>query len=283
MYGSFKTIAATMLLTVGAAQAVPVDVFLIADQTTPSSNENGSLEFTTNSVFQLGLDADTRMADSQEVVDNFNVTLGPALTYNSHTGNFNQASNEGADTEAREAMARANSEIGTWDDVGIVDEGTDAARNIDYGSSARIEYNEIDGGFFDLIIAEDGGLDPFKLSLCDGDDCSEGSLTTVFDGFTASMRDFFLGLDTFAALDSDVESEMDQAFLFRFDENVTDHLRIDYSGEFSIGSGRGTTKLEIDFAGAALITPVPLPAGMLLLLSGLGLFGTIHLRKSRSR
>jgi hypothetical protein len=47
-----------------------------------------------------------------------------------------------------------------------VSESSDAALNIDFGSHAKVILKIPTGGFNSLMIAEDAGLDPFKLERC---------------------------------------------------------------------------------------------------------------------
>ena len=177
---------------------------------------------------------------------NFNVDS--ALTYAAHTGLINLG--EGVINQ----QARVNSEVGIWDDVGIINEGsTDAPLNTDYtrmnGNGAEVVFNPVPNGFVDLIIAEDAALDPFQLSLCSNAAC--GTRTIVFDGFDAATANALLALSEFAAGDSSTASEMDQAFVFRFDQTITDYVAVKEFGNF------GGQKLEVDFIGTGAVVPIP--------------------------
>ena len=87
------------------------------------------------------------------------------VTYQSHSGVIDPG-------EPGPADARVNSEVARLDDVGLVTEGSDAKLNIDFNNNAEVILKIPGGGFTSLMIAEDAGLDPFKLERCATASCS---------------------------------------------------------------------------------------------------------------
>ncbi len=238
------------------ARASLVGAYLFSGQTSPINASAPAFTVDATGVRQLTLNSG--VATGFSVVPNFSFRVDRALTYRSHD-RIIDSGEPGAGS-----AARVNKEVGTWDDVGIIVEGsTDAAKNVDFGNNASVRFKPIPGGFLDLIIAEDAGLDPFKLSICDGSDC-----TTVFNGFDIPTRKSLLALSDFAGNDSSKASEMDQGFLFRFNAPVTGSVKIKETKNF------GGEMLEVDFVGVGTVVPIPAAAWLfgsaLLGVAGIG-------------
>lgn len=257
-------------LTATSAHAAPIlsQVFLIADQTDPSNNAVPEFTVKTTSVYELFLN-EWGVADSfEKVTENFDFVVKNALTYkNSAADSYINAGEDYAESFAD----RVNSELGTWDDMGIVTEGEiDADENTDFGDDDWLVLNGPDGGFTDLIIAEDAGLDAFKLFLCpDG----ANGCNKVFNGIDWQVRNDLVDTGEFSKSDTSDETNMDQAFVFRFTETVYDHIGIMEKWN------PGGEKLEVDFVGTGHIAPVPVPAGLPLVLTGLGAFAWLRQRR----
>lgn len=248
-----------------AAEAATVDIFLIAGQSSPASASNAPFGLTTTSVYQLGNLNGNLVATTATLVDNFSFNVGSALTYASHSLGLIDAGETGAGTGPL-----VNSEVGTWDDVGIAGSGG-VDKNLNLGRHASVVFSSVAGGFADLIMGESGALTPFNLSLCPDAVCS--SIEGVFRGFSRGLRNSLLATSQFAVEASDDASKMDQAFLFRFSEPIFDYVRVTEFGN----RNEFPTRLAVDYIGvggsSAPISPVPGPAGLPLLATGLGLLG----------
>ncbi|OGK84971.1 MAG: hypothetical protein A2X51_05485 [Candidatus Rokubacteria bacterium GWC2_70_24] len=191
------------------------------------------------------------------------------MTHQSHSGGIDPG-------EPGPIGERVNSEVGRLDDVGFVDEGDDAKLNIDFKDNARVILKIPGGGFTSLIIAEDAGLDPFKLERCAAADCS-AARQTLFDGFTWATKSAVLARQDFSGGDS---SPIDQVylflFLFLFDGPVEGWLRISETRNF------GGTRLEVDFVGG-FDPPEAVPEPITFLLWGTAAAGLGLVRWRRRR
>jgi hypothetical protein len=256
-----------------SADALTVDVFLIASQSSPAVATTAPLTVTTTKVFQLNLNNNQRATGYTEV-NNFSFDIAAPLTFNNQVNpspnNINDMGEPGAGT-----AARFNSEVSTWDDVGVVSDGSpDADRNIDFGRNSSVIFNPFAGGFTDLVIAEDAGLTEFDLHLCPDAACT--SMQRIFNGINFSTSNALAALPEFLLDDSSTASEMDQAFLFRFSESIFDYVRVTEDDDRNIYKG---ARLEVDFIGVNAPASVPVPAGLPLLLTGFGLLGWASRRK----
>ncbi|HAM57094.1 MAG TPA: hypothetical protein DCQ64_17515 [Candidatus Rokubacteria bacterium] len=189
------------------------------------------------------------------------------MTHQSHSGGIDPG-------EPGPIGERVNSEVGRLDDVGFVDEGDDAKLNIDFKDNARVILKIPGGGFTSLIIAEDAGLDPFKLERCAAADCS-AARQTLFDGFTWATKSAVLARQDFSGGDS---SPIDQAYLFLFNGPIEGWLRISETRNF------GGTRLEVDFAGGFdAAAAVPEPTTLLLWGTVAAGLGRLAWRRQRGR
>ncbi|MEM7075641.1 MAG: VPLPA-CTERM sorting domain-containing protein [Pseudomonadota bacterium] len=264
------TVAAALAAGLGgthgaSAATLDLDVFLIAAQTAPTNGTAPPFTVASSTVYQLGLDA-SHVATTATAVDPFNFDVTGALDYASSAGSLNPL-----EAGLIPVADRVNSEAGTWNDVGVTNDGTpDADKNVDFGTGASVTFSGLTDGFIELIIAEDAALDPFNLSLCGASGCE-----TVFDGFSSSLVAALGIKPEFSLTDSDNANEMDQAFLFRFSHSIFDDVKITESGNF------GDARLEVDFVGIG-VSPspsvVPVPAGLPLILTGLGAFAWMRRR-----
>ncbi|MEL6959392.1 MAG: hypothetical protein AAGL89_10620 [Pseudomonadota bacterium] len=267
-----------------AANAATFELFLIADHTTPVQTANALLEVTTQTVYQLGNFNNNDKARSIELVDNFTFGIDTALTVNSFTN-----PDPAQPTDAGEpggGTAYMTSEVATWDNSGIAGTTPAADDQIDFGRNAPVLFNSVSGGFTDLVISDLGGLNPFALSLCSDATCdpSTSTVTQLFAGFSSTLTQNIIGLSDFSATDDPNDGGQDQTWLFRFDSPITSLVEILEFDNRNVFLGE---RLQADFVGAGGLTttpptpsPVPLPAGLPLLLSGLAVAGWVSRRRA---
>ncbi|MEL7012639.1 MAG: VPLPA-CTERM sorting domain-containing protein [Pseudomonadota bacterium] len=257
-------------MSLGAAQAatLPYEVFLISEQAAPLGNSVPEFTVSTTSVYKLGgFDSNLKATEATKV-DNFDFRVKEALEYKNAASNINR--HEGVSSSNMEA--RVNSELNMWDDVGVVADGRpDAPKNVDFSDGSWLSLKGLQTGFTDLIIGEDAGLDPFKLVLCPHNQTCH----KVFGGLSNSLLSSLGDQDDFSLRDTSDASNMDQAFLFRFAEPIFHHVGI---VESKNGHDRSAL-LEIDFVGVGHITPVPVPAGLPLILTAAGAFAWLRRRQ----
>jgi PEP-CTERM motif len=192
------------------------------------------------------------------------------LTFHSKSGTIN--ANEGSSAAS---ATRVNKEIAKLDDVGFVPDGVpDAALNVDFTNGSWVLFNSpgtTQRPLSNLMIAEDAGLDPFKLTYV-----KNGVSTVLFDGFSSYAANTLLNTGYFQTEDSVTPGsvlKVDQVFLFEFDQPLV-------GGYFKISETQnfGGTSLEIDFAGGT----VPEPSTYILMMTvGTMLAGLILRRRSK--
>ncbi|WP_299681676.1 hypothetical protein [uncultured Roseobacter sp.] len=290
----------------GQSKALGLDIFLIAEQSVPTTSSVAPLTVGTQTVYQLGnLNGNDKATSASLVAQNFSFDIDTALTFSSLTDPSSGPSSadptgpwrtdQGENGAAANASGAAgdpayvNSQISTWDNSGISGTTVEADEQLDFGRNSFVTFNSVLGGFTDLVIADLGGIDPFKLSLCSDADCSVA--TQVFDGFTKGVRNFLTDTGLFALDDSGEASTQDQTWLFRFHSPVTDYVRVTESGQRKIFGG---SRLQADFIGAKSVptdtngddndntpSPVPGPASLPLLAGGIVLLGWARRRRTR--
>jgi hypothetical protein len=193
-----------------------------------------------------------------------------AFKYLSNCGTIDAC--EGFAQNSAAMATRVNSEVGKIDDIGLVPDGkSDAPLNLDFGVGAKVVFKKFDLPLTNILIAEDAGLDPFKLEW-DADGNFGCGAITLFNGFNSSTQNAILKRPDFGADDSGCD--IDQIYLFRFANALQPgYLRITEIGD----CGLNGTRLEIDFAGA---TCVPEPNTIVLVGAGIGLLGVmLHRRR----
>ena len=267
-----------------SADAVTFDLFLIATPTVagPSS---APFSATLSDVFQLDINFTNSNGPTatgfSNVTDTFTFDVDQSLSFANDVTTGAGVDPHDAGEPGEGTAARYDSQAGTWDDVGIANtnEEDDPEYNIDFGRNASVIFDQVAGGYTELLIAEDGGFNPFDMYLCDDIDCNTSE--KIFNGFNRLLGVALDGLDFFTASDSTDATEVDQAFLFRFDAPITQFLKITEDDDRSAnGIYRDSQRLELDFIGVGeTVSAVPGPAGLPLLLSGLGVFVWARRRK----
>ena len=278
------------------------EVFLIAEHTAPTPSTTAPLSITTQTAYKLGLNGRLR-GNSFQIVNNFTIDVDAAMTFNNEDYVFGSPrdltdlNDQGEPTRVDAFSlnpALVDAEIGTWDNVNTRSPGYtfDASEQLDFGRNAPAIFNPVQGGFTELVVAELGGLNPFDLYTCDTANCQDpngGGFNgqKIFGGLTDNTAEALFATPHFADPDN-TPGEIDQTWFFRFDAPITGFLAIvenDKRGVFN------NTRLQIDFLGAGGIPSspdpndppaVPLPAGLPLLVGGLGLLGFVKRRRATS-
>ena len=278
-FGIFAGLAlATVMAAPSRSEALVVtDAFLFSDWTQPVNESAPPFNFTPTDGVSLGLNGSGVATSFADVGAVGPFSINNTVAYDSHTLNINVG--EGFAQTAVSMGPRVNSEIGTLDDVGFIDEGGDAELNVDFSDSgSTVTFALPAQGIDRLMIAEDAGLDAFKLDLCSDAACTTPK--TLFDGMDDPTRDGILARADFDVCDFSTECAIDQVYLFVFDSSATGFIRISETGNF--GTPEESATLEIDFIGNAVPrSVVPEPASVLLL--GFGGLGALGLTKPRGR
>jgi hypothetical protein len=186
---------------------------------------------------------------------NVGTLVQKSLTYQSHS-----SGNVDTGEVNNSAMAsRVNSEISRLDDVGFVDESTDAHLNVDIDDGGWVTFRSpgtASRPLYNLLIAEDAGLDPFKLEYCPTASCSTGK-QVLFNGFSNGAYNTLMNSGNFQTGDtvSNIHNaaevrKLDQLYFFEFAQPIV-------GGYFKISetSNYGGTTLELDFAGGMVPEP----------------------------
>ena len=276
--GLTAALALALLLPAAGARAASVtDLYLFSTFSTVPPPPGGvsapfTLTATATAGVRLALNASAVATGQTGLSGPVSAYINSTVTYQGHSGGIDV----GEVFDPSLLGQHVNSEVGRLDDVGFVAEGSDAALNIDFKDNAKVILKIPVGGFTSLLIAEDAGLDPFKLVRCATADCSgSGTRQLLFDGFDRTTRDAVLALADFGGGDS---SPIDQAYLFLFNGPIEGWLRISETRNF------GGTRLEVDFAGGFdAAAAVPEPTTLLLWGTVAAGLGSLAWRRQRGR
>jgi hypothetical protein len=243
-----------------------VETYILDTFSSPANVSSPPFAFTSNDGYKLTLNGSGTATGATGLSGNITAPINKALTYNSNTGTIDQGES------FVNFAAYVNSEIGKLDDVGFVADGSsDAPLNIDYGNDASVLFNIPTGGLTKLLIAEDAGLDPYRLEHCMG---INSGCTTLFDGWTTSGSGNVQSILTSHGFGlNDNGTDIDQAFLFVFDAPVTGYFRLSETSNPDSDSSR----LELDFIGGVTATPEPGVFGLL----GIGMTGLFYVARRR--
>jgi len=259
------------MLVLAGLTAVAVfgdSVYIFPEFTAPGHPASPTFTYTGSGGYLLTLDG-SKMATSASLVGSISQFITQALVYAGHNGIIN--SGESSAT----SPSRINSEVGTMDDAVFVADGIpDEDLNIDYGAGASVFFSIPSQGVSALLIAEDGGLDPFRLRHCTGISGSPGSTTGVgctdlFYGWSNTVQNTLVT----GSLGLEDTGEIDQQFLFVFNSAKNGYFEIR-----EIGDPGNNSKLEVDFVG---VHTVPEPGYYALLTAGLA--GVLLLRRFGAR
>lgn len=266
-----------------SADAAILDIFLIADHTAPGT----SGEIMTLEAYQLSNLNGSEKARSATQVSNFSFDIGSALSFSSvvdpspgpSSGAPNTPFLTDQDEPNRNTPGYIESEIATLDNSGLTGTTEEVDDQLDLGRNSRATFSGPTGGFTDLILADLGGLNPFTLNLCSTANCSLAE--RLFNGFNGGLTSTLLGLSSFASSDG-IIGAMDQLWLFRFSETITSFVQVVENDNRNTFTG---DRLQVDYIGSDSVStqppsPVPGPAGLPLLASGLMLLGWEMRRKS---
>ncbi len=245
-------------LATGAMATSPEvsQAYLFSDWSSPANTAVPSFTFVGTSGVELGLNGSGLATSQSDLGGSVVVDIDFALEYWKHSGTINHG--EGVVDMA----ARVNSEIGRWDDAGVINEGpTDAPLNVDFCDNAKLYLQKLECPIPYLLIAEDAGLDPFKLWWDADGDFSSGAVL-LFAGFDTATKNAILARSDFGGDDSG--ADLDQVYLLLFEDPLpAGYLKIQETSSY------GGTLLEIDFIGSRCIpeptTALTVGMGMTLL------------------
>jgi hypothetical protein len=241
---------------------------LYSEWSQPSNVSSPSFIFTGTAGVSLTLNGSQEVSSIAELGGFQSFTVDQTVTHADSVG-INAGESFGG-TVAQ----RVNGEIGVWDDAGFVAESGDADLNVDFNgaSISAVLFALPSLGFSTLVVAEDAGFDPFWMAWCVDALCTGGP-TVLLNGFTPGATASLLGRPDFGA--GDTGSDIDQAFVFTFQNPITGYLG------FARLDNPGGEPLELDFVGGPVV--VPEPGTLLLVGTGLlGLAATWHRRRRRT-
>jgi hypothetical protein len=271
----------------GSLQAVSIDAaYIFSSFSQPSNQSTVPFTFIGEGKYGYSMNLVNGVAQSVSLLGEGNDVksrIQKPLTYSSHSGTINSGES------FSNMKARVDSEINRLDDVGFFQEKSDAALNLDFSDNAAVVMaspGTAQRPLYNLLIAEDAGIDPFKLEYCPTAACTSSTRTLLFNGFSSAAMNSLLqgplnnGGGYFQTGDyignvNDPSSvrRVDQLFLFRFSQPIV-------GGFFRISetSNYGGTTLEIDFAGGT----VPEPGTYLLTGTGAAMLALAGWRRRRA-
>jgi hypothetical protein len=251
-------VAIAVMVSATPAGAVPIvtGVELYNTWSSPGNVSSPTFNFTGTSGFTATLNGSQQVSSIAAIAVPPTYTIDGVATYESSTG---------VDVgEGGTLSTRVNSEISVWDDVGVISEAIDTDLNADFNgtSTPRLLLALPALGFTTLIVAEDAGIDPFRMFWCEDAACSSGE-TQLLNGATVGGG-IAIALNGFGLNDSG--SDVDQAWVFNFQSPVTGFIG------FNTLLNPGGEALELDFVGGTL-GPSQVPEPGTIVLFGTGLLG----------
>ncbi|MEW6684300.1 MAG: PEP-CTERM sorting domain-containing protein [Nitrospirota bacterium] len=275
-------VTAVLALVLGGVQASPAwalavsEAYIFSDWLSPphppTSQNFSPFTLSPTAGYELGLNSFSVATSATALSGMPSLQVTDQLYYQSHSGYIDRYES-GTSTQAG-LRDRVNREIAVVDDGGFVNEGSDAAMNVDFSDGSWVALRTAENvAVSGLILFEDAGLDPFSLRYCYNGVCS-----LLFNGFSSSTAGTLTGAGGGFGTD-DYAPGIDQAFWFVFDQSVT-------GGYFKIAEttnlNRYSEKLEVDFVGVTG-APARVSEPSTLLLLGSGLLGLPLLRRIRRR
>ncbi len=262
-YWAAGLICGALTVAMPTARAQVSEAYIFSTWTSPANETAPAFTFTGTDGVALTLNGAGVGVGQTDIVDPVSVEIGFAFEYWKHTGTLN------AGESFANMAGRVNSEISRWDDAGFFEDGTgDAPLNVDFKDGAKLYLQKFECAIPYLIIAEDAGLDPFKLWWDADGDFSSGAVV-LFDGLNTSTRNAVLARSDIGADDSG--DDIDHVYLFKFADLLQPgYLKIqetlNYNGAL----------LEIDFIGSKCI---PEPTTALTVGMGIGLLALLGRRR----
>jgi len=251
------------------AQAGISEAYLFSAWSSPANESVPAFNFTGTTGVKLLLNG-SGVATGRVTAASQSVDVNFAFEYLSNTGTINAG--EGFAQNSAGMAARVNREIGRLDDAAFVNEGDDAPLNLDFDSKgASVILKKFDLPITHIVIAEDAGLDAFKLEWDADGDFGAGAIV-LFNGFNSATQTAILNRTDFSADDYD-QGDIDQIYVFKFDQALAPgYLRVKEIGN----PDKNSSRLEIDFAGAHV---VPEPSAVVLVAAGMSFVGMIIRRR----
>jgi hypothetical protein len=275
--GMNKIIGLTVVcgvLSVLPARAQVSEAYLFSTWNSPVNQSVPPFTFSSTGGVRMFLNGSGVATGQVNQASSVSVGINYAFKYLSNSGKVNPG--EGFAQNSAAMGARVNSEIGKIDDAGFVNEGaTDAPLNLDYCASAKVVFKKVDFVLPYILIAEDAGLDVFKMEW-DADGNFNSGAVTLFNGFNSATRTAILNRSDFGT--DDMGSDIDQVYLFKFANGLQPgYLRITEIGNIKDSSHKAGTRLELDFVGSKCI---PEPTTAVTVGMGISLLG-VCLRRRR--
>lgn len=247
------------------------DLYIVADQTAPDA----AGMVTTTSVYELDNFNGNFKATTVTRVDDFTYDIGTGLEVES----FFRGSNTDGPREGPLIIDQGEIETLTNEylesEAGTLGDGGDADGRIDFGRNKSVTF-DLGDGLTSFYLYDMNAYNDFQLLWCPTATC-DISTQLLFSGVAnltalTDTGEFWVG-------EGGDSSVFDQMLIFNFNTTVTGFLKVvenDLRGRED-RPFTGSDRLQADYIGGLSAAPppqpseVPLPAGLPLLASGLGL------------